>query len=245
MSIGVYDVRVVCCVSDSLAMRLDSLPQADIPERRVLVVELEKVPEYGIGITIVGGENTGKLDLGVFVRSVTPGGPADLDGRVRPGDRIIAVNGQSLEGMPHHVAVELIRDSPSMVQLMLSQNTVPLPTTPLSRESTPSLDEVNVEENLYPAQPQHDEHGAEDQPMEETGPFNITNIARPPSSIASSDLELEDVVPQQALYPKARKSKTPDGRRSSTPIQDLNESGTRNTPARPDLQPEGMSVCLH
>lgn len=33
----------------------------------------------------MGGETTGKLDLGIFIGSITPGGPADVDGRLKPG----------------------------------------------------------------------------------------------------------------------------------------------------------------
>ena len=57
----------------------------------------------------------GKLDLGVFVKDVIAGGPAERSGQVHAGDRIIAINGQSLEGMAHHQAVELIRQSPNKV----------------------------------------------------------------------------------------------------------------------------------
>jgi len=94
-----------------------------ISERQVVVVKLQKCPTEGIGITIVGAENTGHLDLGIFIKSVTPGGPAARDGRIHPGDRIIAINGQSLEGVPHHVAVDLIRRvSTPDVLLVLSQD---------------------------------------------------------------------------------------------------------------------------
>ncbi len=72
-------------------------------------MELPKDNDGGVGLTIVGGDHTGSLDLGIFVKSVTPDGPADRDGRIHPGDRVIAINGQSLEGMPHHVAVDLMR----------------------------------------------------------------------------------------------------------------------------------------
>ena len=53
----------------------------DSPERRIVIVELEKDAEQGIGLTIVGGENTGRLDLGIFVKSIHPGGPAFVNGR--------------------------------------------------------------------------------------------------------------------------------------------------------------------
>ena len=58
---------------------------------------------------------SGKLDLGVFVKDIIAGGPADVSGDVHPGDRIIAINGHSLEGLAHHQAVELIRYSKSKV----------------------------------------------------------------------------------------------------------------------------------
>ena len=63
----------------------------------------------------------GKLDLGVFVKEVVRGGPADRSGQVRAGDRIIAINGQSLEGLSNERAVQLIRASHDVVELFLSQ----------------------------------------------------------------------------------------------------------------------------
>lgn len=37
------------------------------------------------GIVIVGEDSTSGLDLGIFIASVVPGGPANMDGRIRPG----------------------------------------------------------------------------------------------------------------------------------------------------------------
>lgn len=33
----------------------------------------------------MGEDNTGKLDLGIFIASIVPDGPADKDGRIKPG----------------------------------------------------------------------------------------------------------------------------------------------------------------
>ena len=37
------------------------------------------------GIMIVGEETVGRYDLGIYVASIVPGGPADKDGRIRQG----------------------------------------------------------------------------------------------------------------------------------------------------------------
>ena len=47
---------------------LDQILAAQSPERRILVVDLKKQPKVGVGLQIVGGENTRKLDLGLFIK---------------------------------------------------------------------------------------------------------------------------------------------------------------------------------
>ena len=47
-------------ISETLRQRFDDPANTSAPERRVAFVELTKEAEYGIGLTIVGGENTGQ-----------------------------------------------------------------------------------------------------------------------------------------------------------------------------------------
>ncbi|XP_028932510.1 tyrosine-protein phosphatase non-receptor type 13 isoform X7 [Ornithorhynchus anatinus] len=102
------------------------------PEREITLVKLKKDPKYGLGFQILGGEKTGKLDLGVFISSITPGGPADLGGCLRPGDRLISVNSVSLEGVSHLAAVEILQNAPEDVTLVISQ-----PRDKVSKASSP------------------------------------------------------------------------------------------------------------
>ncbi|XP_076444259.1 tyrosine-protein phosphatase non-receptor type 13-like isoform X5 [Babylonia areolata] len=94
--------------------------------RQITEVTLQKEGDKGIGITIVGGETTNSLDLGIFVKSVMKDGPAARTGQIKAGDRLIAINGISLEGVQHHEAVQLIRDSVRSVRLLLSQMQPPV-----------------------------------------------------------------------------------------------------------------------
>ncbi|XP_052591512.1 tyrosine-protein phosphatase non-receptor type 13 isoform X6 [Peromyscus californicus insignis] len=91
------------------------------PEREITLVNLRKDSKHGLGFQIIGGEKMGRLDLGVFISSVTPGGPADLDGCLKPGDRLISVNSVSLEGVSHHAAVDILQNAPEDVTLVISQ----------------------------------------------------------------------------------------------------------------------------
>ncbi|XP_063271048.1 tyrosine-protein phosphatase non-receptor type 13 isoform X2 [Prinia subflava] len=91
------------------------------PEREITLVNLKKDEKLGLGFQIVGGERTGKLDLGIFIHSVIPGGPADLEGTLKPGHRLISVNSRSLEGVSQPAAQEILESAPEAVTLLISQ----------------------------------------------------------------------------------------------------------------------------
>ncbi|XP_069782631.1 tyrosine-protein phosphatase non-receptor type 13 isoform X3 [Narcine bancroftii] len=102
----------------TLHQKFSSLPS---PERELRCIKLKKDVKHGLGFQIVGGAKTGKLDLGIFVTTILPGGPAELDRRLNPGDRLISVNGVSLEGVAHSAAVDILQNAPEAVTLTVSQ----------------------------------------------------------------------------------------------------------------------------
>ncbi|XP_068744131.1 tyrosine-protein phosphatase non-receptor type 13-like isoform X2 [Montipora capricornis] len=91
-------------------------------DREVCVIEFTKEPGKLLGITVLGGENSKRLDRGIYVKSVTEGGAAWRDGRLKAGDRILAVNGQSLERVTHEYAVSVLKNVTSPVELKVSQS---------------------------------------------------------------------------------------------------------------------------
>uniref|UniRef100_A0A6Q2WWW7 Tyrosine-protein phosphatase non-receptor type 13 n=1 Tax=Esox lucius TaxID=8010 RepID=A0A6Q2WWW7_ESOLU len=105
-------------VNDSLKKKLNALPS---PEREITTVNLKKDVKYGLGFQIVGGENSGRVDLGTFISSITPGGPADVNGILKPGDRLISVNEVNLEGLSHQAAIEVLLSTPDDITLVVSQ----------------------------------------------------------------------------------------------------------------------------
>uniref|UniRef100_A0A669DEB1 Tyrosine-protein phosphatase non-receptor type 20 n=1 Tax=Oreochromis niloticus TaxID=8128 RepID=A0A669DEB1_ORENI len=104
--------------TDSLKKKVNALPS---PEREITTVNLKKDVKYGLGFQVVGGENSGRADLGTIISSITPGGPADINGCLKPGDRLISVNEKSLEGLSHTTVVDILQNSPDDVTLVVSQ----------------------------------------------------------------------------------------------------------------------------
>lgn len=58
---------------------------------------------------------------GIFVKSVSAGSAADVSGRIQVNDRIIEVDGQSLQGYSNHQAVEVLKKSGQVVTLCLER----------------------------------------------------------------------------------------------------------------------------
>eukprot|EP00063_Salmo_salar_P004550 XP_013979385.1 PREDICTED: membrane-associated guanylate kinase, WW and PDZ domain-containing protein 2-like isoform X1 [Salmo salar] len=86
-------------------------------------VELEKSVK-GFGFSIRGGREY-KMDL--FVLRLAEDGPAIRNGRMRVGDQIIEINGDSTRDMTHARAIELIKAGGRRVRLLLKRGTGQVP----------------------------------------------------------------------------------------------------------------------
>ena len=94
------------------------------PER---LVEVVRVPGHGLGISIVGGKidplprkgnkpgSSSAAITGIFIKNVLEGSPAGATGLLCTGDRILEVDGHDLRKASHEKAVEIIRQSGSVV----------------------------------------------------------------------------------------------------------------------------------
>uniref|UniRef100_A0AC35TIL5 PDZ domain-containing protein n=1 Tax=Rhabditophanes sp. KR3021 TaxID=114890 RepID=A0AC35TIL5_9BILA len=61
------------------------------------------------GFSIVGGSNSPIGDIGIFVKTVSPGGLAATSNLLKQGDEIVAVNGKSLHGLTHAEAIKVLK----------------------------------------------------------------------------------------------------------------------------------------
>uniref|UniRef100_A0A5F7ZVR2 InaD-like protein n=1 Tax=Macaca mulatta TaxID=9544 RepID=A0A5F7ZVR2_MACMU len=80
------------------------------------IITLEK-GSAGLGFSIVGGYGSPHGDLPIYVKTVFAKGAAADDGRLKRGDQILAVNGESLEGVTHEQAVAILKHQRGTVTL--------------------------------------------------------------------------------------------------------------------------------
>ena len=89
-------------------LQTNSQPARPLLYNSVLSVDFEKGPgQPPLGFSVVGGADSAKGSLGIFVKTVMAEGQAAL--LLCEGDQILSVNGQSLQGLSHSQAISVFK----------------------------------------------------------------------------------------------------------------------------------------
>lgn len=104
------------------------------PKRELLTLEiaLNDTGSAGLGVSVKGKtkrleESEDSVDLGIFVKTVINGGAASKDGRLKPNDQLININGFSLLGKSNEEAMLILREAmqvesrPGHIELTVSR----------------------------------------------------------------------------------------------------------------------------
>ncbi|KAK2589363.1 hypothetical protein KPH14_007905 [Odynerus spinipes] len=73
-----------------------------------------------LGFSVVGGRDSPRGEMGIFVRRVFPGGQADVSKSLFQGDEIVSLNGKILKGHTHQEVIELfkaVREGPVELEI--------------------------------------------------------------------------------------------------------------------------------
>lgn len=91
-----------------------------LPETERFAVELRK-NDCGLGITVAGYVCEREDLSGIFVKSLNEGSEAYKCGRININDRIVEVDGESLQGFTNYQAVEKLKQTGDCVSLTLER----------------------------------------------------------------------------------------------------------------------------
>ncbi|XP_042109885.1 protein scribble homolog isoform X12 [Ovis aries] len=139
------------CLELVLLVRRDPPP----PGMRELCIQ--KAPGERLGISIRGGAKghagnpCDPTDEGIFISKVSPSGAAGRDGRLRVGLRLLEVNQQSLLGLTHGEAVQLLRSVGDTLTVLVCDGFDTSAATPEEKELPGQIPLWGPEATVLPA----------------------------------------------------------------------------------------------
>uniref|UniRef100_T1HCG9 PDZ domain-containing protein n=1 Tax=Rhodnius prolixus TaxID=13249 RepID=T1HCG9_RHOPR len=86
----------------------------------VVVILHRDNPGGSIGITLAGGADYEAKEI--TVHKVLVGSPAERDGRIQKGDRILSINGKSMKGLTHYESLAILKAPRPEVVLVVSRH---------------------------------------------------------------------------------------------------------------------------
>ncbi|KAK3780634.1 hypothetical protein RRG08_044858 [Elysia crispata] len=106
----------------------------DPPPPGLQELTIDKDPGEKLGLSIKGGAKhlttPDRSDEGIFISRINEDGAAARDGRLKPGQRILEVNGQSLLGSSHQEAVRALRSIGDKLTILVCDQPVAAPPSP-------------------------------------------------------------------------------------------------------------------
>ena len=119
--------------------------------KSIVHIELQKA-DHGLGFSVLDYQDPSNPSHSpvIVIRALVPGGVAQLDGRILPGDRLVAVNDITLENMNLDDVINILKSTPKgFVKLSLSK---PLPYPKFKNENedkivTDSDQDMNVNQS--------------------------------------------------------------------------------------------------
>ncbi|XP_056446789.1 afadin [Gadus chalcogrammus] len=98
------------------------LPTGARREPEVVVITLRKPLNSGMGVSIVAARGSGQAQIGIYIKSIVQGGPAEVDGTLSVGDQLVSVDGRSLVGLNQERAAMIMVQTGPVVTLHVAKH---------------------------------------------------------------------------------------------------------------------------
>ncbi|KAH8234788.1 hypothetical protein KR032_003162 [Drosophila birchii] len=116
-------------------------PPLKTPEAFIIVLQRDN-PESSIGITLAGGSDYEAKEI--TIHKILSNTPASKDGRLKKGDRILAVNGMSMRGLTHRESISVLKTPrPEVVLVVTRSESLVVKALTKKRSSLGSLSSLN------------------------------------------------------------------------------------------------------
>uniref|UniRef100_A0A8C9MYI0 Membrane associated guanylate kinase, WW and PDZ domain containing 1 n=1 Tax=Serinus canaria TaxID=9135 RepID=A0A8C9MYI0_SERCA len=123
--------------------QFDFKPPQAAQDQDFYTVELERGAK-GFGFSLRGGR---EYNMDLYVLRLAEDGPAERCGKMRIGDEILEINGETTKNMKHARAIELIKNGGRKVRLFLKRGDGSVPEyDPSSDRNSPATGSQNVSE---------------------------------------------------------------------------------------------------
>ncbi|XP_030573997.1 afadin isoform X3 [Archocentrus centrarchus] len=87
----------------------------------IMTITLNKPLNSGMGVSIVAAKGAGQCTLGIYIKSVVKGGPAEMNGQLTAGDQLLSVDGQCLVGLSQERAAAIMMQTGPIVTLQVAK----------------------------------------------------------------------------------------------------------------------------
>ncbi|XP_040917465.1 afadin [Toxotes jaculatrix] len=90
-------------------------------EPETVTITLNKPLNSGMGVSIVAAKGARQGNLGIYIKSIVKGGPAEMNGRLTAGDQLLSVDGKSLVGLSQERAAAIMVQTGPVVTLQVAK----------------------------------------------------------------------------------------------------------------------------
>ncbi|KAG7233347.1 hypothetical protein INR49_007166, partial [Caranx melampygus] len=140
-------------LNNNMKMTPDITTSSTGADTGIRTVEITRGVNDSLGVSIAGGQGSPLGDIPTFIAMIQANGVAAKTHQLKVGDRIVSINGQSLEGLSHSEVVTMLKNSYGNISLQVVADTN-ISAIATQAESLSSCCSVSANTDTHTAEPE-------------------------------------------------------------------------------------------